>query len=154
MYAQLVHSQLDAVLTFLSSVPGPTGNSALHFVMSEWVSKQHLFYGSYETKVSLMALGKLLQYGVNNNDDRLNEITVRGDEVFSEGGPRTRSSRATRPVQYTSVPLLAKISKLLLLEMGTQLEMAEESEEEEEESDDELSQDGDSGLNTSGGIFS
>lgn len=154
VYAQLVHSQLDAVLTFLSNVPGPTGNSALHFVMSEWVSKQHLFYGSYETKVSLMALGKLLQYGVNNNDDRLNEITVRGDEVFSEGGPRTRSSRATRPVQYTSVPLLAKISKLLLLEMGTQLEMAEESEEEEEESDDELSQDGDSGLNTSGGIFS
>ena len=61
-----------------------------------------------------MALAKLLQYGVNNNDDRLNEITVKGDEVFSEGGPRTRSTRASRPIQFTTVPLLAKLSKILL----------------------------------------
>ena len=51
VYAQLFHSQLDAVLQFLSNVPGPTGNSALHFVMTEWVSKHSNFYGSYETKV-------------------------------------------------------------------------------------------------------
>merc|ERR1712142_1114992 len=123
VYAQLIHSQMDAVLMFLSSVPGPTGNSALHFVMSEWVSKQHMFYGSYESKVSLMALAKLLQYGVNNNDDRLNEITVKGDEVFSDlSGPRTRSTRAARPAQFTTVPLLAKLSKILLLEVGNLLE--------------------------------
>ena len=51
VYAQLIHSRLDGVLTFLSSVPGPTGNSALHFVMNERVTRQHLFYGAYETKV-------------------------------------------------------------------------------------------------------
>ena len=55
-----------------------------------------------------MALAKLLQYGVNNNDDRINEITVKGDEVFSEGGPRTRSTRSSRPTQFSTVPLLAK----------------------------------------------
>jgi len=138
VYAQLIHTQLDAVLGFLSGVPGPTGsNSALHFVMNVWVSKQQSFYGSYETKVSLTALAKLLQYGVNNNDDRLNNISVKGDEVFTEGaGPRTRSTRASRPIQYTSVPLLAKLSKLLLLEMATQLEMDEESEDEEDSEDD------------------
>ena len=53
VYAQLFHSQLEAVLQFLSNVPGPTGNSALHFVMTEWVSKHSNFYGSYETKVSI-----------------------------------------------------------------------------------------------------
>jgi len=151
VYAQLIHSQLDAVLNFLYSVPGPTGNSALHFVMSEWVSKQHLFYGSYESKVSLIALAKLLQYGVTNNDDRLNEITVKGDEVFSEGGPRTRSTRASRPTQFTNVPLLAKLSKILLVEMGTQLEMAECSEDEQDSDEDFDSQEEEDGLNTSGG---
>jgi hypothetical protein len=71
-------------------------------------------------KVSLTALAKLLQYGVNNNDDRLNEITVRGEEIFAEnggGGMRTRSSRAARPEQWTSVPLLAKIFKGLCHEI-------------------------------------
>jgi hypothetical protein len=156
VYAQLIHSELEAVLGFLSGVPGPTGQSALHFVMSEWVSRQHLFYGAYESKVSLMALAKLLQYGVNNNDDRLNEITVRGDEVFSEngGGPRTRSARAAKPDQWTSVPLLAKIFKLLLVEMNNLLELHEESEDEDDEEDgewDDDSQESDSAHNLSAG---
>ena len=50
VYAQLIHSQLAAVLNFLSSVPGPTGESALHFVLTEWLSRQHVFYGAYENK--------------------------------------------------------------------------------------------------------
>ena len=51
VYAQLIHSQLAAVLNFLCSVPGPTGESALHFVLTEWLSRQHVFYGAYENKV-------------------------------------------------------------------------------------------------------
>ena len=39
VYAQLVHTQLPAVLNFLCSVPGPSGELALHFVMTEWVSR-------------------------------------------------------------------------------------------------------------------
>ncbi len=53
VYAQLMHSSLEAVLGFLSSVPGPTGQSALHFVMSEWVARQPLFYGAYESKAGI-----------------------------------------------------------------------------------------------------
>lgn len=51
VFAHLIHTQMEAVLDFLSSVPGPTGKSALHFVLGEWCSKQHLFYGSYDRKV-------------------------------------------------------------------------------------------------------
>jgi len=51
VYAHLIHTQLDAVLNFLSTVPGPTGQSALQFVLTEWCSRQHLFYGAYEGKV-------------------------------------------------------------------------------------------------------
>ena len=121
VYAQLVHSQMEAVLMFLSNVPGPIGNSALHFVMSEWVSKQPNFYGSYESKVSIAALAKLLQHGVNSNDSRLTEITVKDDQVFSEGRS-TRSSRQNKPEQWTEVPLLAKLLKLLINEIQNVME--------------------------------
>ena len=53
VFAQLIQTQLVAVLNFLSSVPGPKGESGLHFVMTEWVSRQQMFYGSYENKVCL-----------------------------------------------------------------------------------------------------
>ena len=34
-------------------------------------------------KVSITAVAKLLQHGVNTNDSRLTEITVRGDQVLN-----------------------------------------------------------------------
>jgi len=151
VYAQLVHSQMDAVLQFLSNVPGPTGNSALHFVMSEWVAKQPNFYGSYESKVSITALAKLLQHGVNSNDTRLTEITVRGDQVFSEGRS-TRSSRQNKPEQWTEVPLLAKLLKLLINEIQNVLEEAADLDDESDDDDEweGSSQDSDTGdLNSS-----
>lgn len=51
VYAHLIHAQMEAVLDFLSSVPGPKGQSALHFVLHQWCSRQHVFSGAYETKV-------------------------------------------------------------------------------------------------------
>lgn len=51
VFAHLVHSQLEPLLEFLCSLPGPTGKPALEFVMAEWMSRQHLFYGQYEGKV-------------------------------------------------------------------------------------------------------
>jgi len=150
VYAQLIHSQMEAVLMFLSNVPGPTGNSALHFVMSEWVAKQPNFFGSYESKVSTTALAKLLQHGVNNNDSRLTEITVKGDQIFSEGRS-TRSNRQNKPEQWTEVPLLAKLLKLLINEIQNVLEENADIGESDDEDDDEEwegeSQDSDSSLN-------
>jgi len=134
VYAQLFHSQMEAVLQFLSNVPGPTGNSALHFVMTQWVAKHPDFYGSYESKVSTAALAKLLQYGVNSNDSRLGEIRVRGDEVFTEGRA-TRSSR-NKPNQWTEVPLLAKLLKLLINEIQGVLEEAECDDDSDEDDDE------------------
>lgn len=47
VFAHLVHTQLEPLLEFLCSLPGPTGKPALEFVMAEWTSRQHLFYGQY-----------------------------------------------------------------------------------------------------------
>ncbi|XP_069694516.1 importin-9 [Periplaneta americana] len=139
VYAHLIHTQLDAVLNFLSTVPGPTGQSALQFVLTEWCSRQHLFYGAYEGKVSTVALCKLLEHGIASNDNRLNDITVKGDEVFVSEGIRTRSQTQNQSPQWTNIPLLVKIYKLLVNELSNQMEanMARNEEEETDEDSDE-----------------
>uniref|UniRef100_A0A8B9LB54 Importin 9 n=1 Tax=Astyanax mexicanus TaxID=7994 RepID=A0A8B9LB54_ASTMX len=123
VFAHLVHSQLDPLLEFLSSLPGPTGKPALEFVMTEWMSRQHLFYGQYEGKVSAIALCKLLQHGLNANDKRLQDIVVKGEEIFNaEEGIRTRSKSAKNPERWTNIPLLVKIFKLIVNELSSVVE--------------------------------
>uniref|UniRef100_A0A3Q0SFE1 Importin 9 n=1 Tax=Amphilophus citrinellus TaxID=61819 RepID=A0A3Q0SFE1_AMPCI len=95
VFAHLVHSQLEPLLEFLCSLPGPTGKPALEFVMTEWMSRQHLFYGQYEGKVSTVALCKLLQHSLNTDDKRLQDIVVKGEEIYGpDDGIRTRSKSA------------------------------------------------------------
>uniref|UniRef100_T1IP27 Importin N-terminal domain-containing protein n=1 Tax=Strigamia maritima TaxID=126957 RepID=T1IP27_STRMM len=134
VFAHLIHSKMEAVMVFLSGIPGPTGKSALEFVLTEWTSKQHLFYGSYERKVSSSALCKLLEHGVTTNDPRLGDIRVKGDPVMMKSDPE----------EWTVIPLLVKIYKLVINELATVMEndvMFAKSEVEsndlEEESDDE-----------------
>uniref|UniRef100_A0A8C6PT57 Importin 9 n=2 Tax=Nothobranchius furzeri TaxID=105023 RepID=A0A8C6PT57_NOTFU len=123
VFAHLVHSQLEPLLEFLCSLPGPTGKPALEFVMTEWMSRQHLFYGQYEGKVSTVALCKLLQHSINADDKRLQDIMVKGDEIYSaEDGIRTRSKSAKNPERWTNIPLLVKIYKLIINELSTVME--------------------------------
>lgn len=53
VFAQLIHTRMDPVLTFLSNLPGPTGKPVLEFLMSEWVNRQVSFVGAYGVKVRL-----------------------------------------------------------------------------------------------------
>lgn len=123
VFAHLVHSQLEPLLEFLCSLPGPTGKPALEFVMTEWMSRQHLFYGQYEGKVSTVALCKLLQHGLNTDDKRLQDIIVKGEEIYApDEGIRTRSKSAKNPERWTNIPLLVKIFKLIINELATVVE--------------------------------
>ncbi|CAL1608809.1 unnamed protein product [Knipowitschia caucasica] len=123
VFAHLVHSQLEPLLEFLCSLPGPTGKPALEFVMTEWMSRQHLFYGQYEGKVSTVALCKLLQHGLNADDKRLQDIVVKGEEIYAPcEGIRTRSKSAKNPERWTNIPLLVKIFKLIINELATVVE--------------------------------
>jgi len=123
VFAHLLHSQMEAVLDFLSGVPGPTGKPALEFVLTEWCSKQHLFYGAYEGKISTVALSKLLLHAVQSNDPRLQNIEVKGDLIHSNSDViRTRSRAVKTPDEWTNVPVLIKIYKLLINELSNQIE--------------------------------
>lgn len=139
VYAQLIHTKLTAVLNFLSSVPGPAGETALNFVMTEWVSRQHLFFGCYETKVSTIALAKILQHGVYANDSRLHGIIVKGDMIMnpSTSNIRTRAQKKSSPDEWTKIDLLSKIFKLLVNEVGNALnDVYGESDTDDEDEED------------------
>uniref|UniRef100_A0A4W5P135 Importin 9 n=1 Tax=Hucho hucho TaxID=62062 RepID=A0A4W5P135_9TELE len=139
VFAHLVHSQLEPLLEFLCSLPGPTGKPALEFVMAEWMSRQHLFYGQYEGKVSTVALCKLLQHGLNTNDKRLQDIVVKGEELFvPDEGIHTRSKSAKNPEKWTNVPLLVKVFKLIVNELSSYYESNWEEEEDDDEEDEGL----------------
>ncbi|KAG7261839.1 hypothetical protein CRUP_022882 [Coryphaenoides rupestris] len=130
--------QLDPLLEFLCSLPGPTGKPALEFVMTEWMSRQHLFYGQYEGKVSTVALCKLLQHGLNTNDKRLQDIVVKGEEIFNpEEGIRTRSKSAKNPERWTNIPLLVKVFKLIINELSSVEQDGEEAADDEDDEEDE-----------------
>ncbi|XP_063952084.1 importin-9-like [Lytechinus pictus] len=123
VFAHLMHTRLHDVLEFLFTVPGPTGKPALHYVLTDWVARQNMFYGAYDSKISIMALAKLLDHAINTNDSRLHGIMVRGDQVFTPGeGIRTRSKAAQMPEQWTSIPIHVKIYKLLINELSNAME--------------------------------
>lgn len=139
VFAQLMSSNMPAVLDFLTNVPGPTGKPALEFVLTEWCSRQHLFYGNYERKVCTVALCKLLLHAIQANDTRLQEIMIQGEEVEQPtSGIRTRSKTANQPVQWTTIPVLVKIYKLLMNELSNQIEanMCKAGKEDEDEEED------------------
>lgn len=142
VFAHLMHSHMQAVIDFLSSVPGPSGKSALQFVLTEWTAKQHLFIGDYERKVSSIALSKLIEFSVSRDDERLQGIVVQGEEISNkQQGVKTRAK--SEPDGWTEIPVLVKMYKLLINELSNQLELArvqsyndEEDDEEDEEDED------------------
>ncbi|XP_065091003.1 importin-9 [Ochlerotatus camptorhynchus] len=125
IFAHLILVQMDPVLTFLSTVPGPTGEPAMTFVFANWLSRQHMFYGSYERKVSTMALCKLFEYGVTTKDERLNSVMIKEPVVNPNQGRRTRLAAAKSQQEWVDVPILLKIFKLLVNELSNLKEAKE-----------------------------
>lgn len=82
---------------------------------------------------STVALCKLLEHGIASNDIRLNDITVKGEELFMTDGIRTRSQTQNQPPQWTHIPLLVKIYKLLVNELSIKIELNMARDEDEEE---------------------
>ncbi|EDW96917.1 importin-9 [Drosophila yakuba] len=116
IFAHLFLTQMDAVLNFLSTVPGPNGEPAMQFVLTNWLSRQNSFFGNYERKVTTMALCKLFEYGVATQDNRLTTITFK--ELVDDPTDtrrRTRSVAATTQ-KWVTIPALVKIFKVLISE--------------------------------------
>ncbi|XP_037952610.1 importin-9 [Teleopsis dalmanni] len=121
IFAHLFLTQMDAVLNFLSTVPGPTGEPAMQFVFNNWLSRQASFFGAYERKVTTMAMCKLFEYGLTTQDNRLTSITIKErihvDNLNTTPRVKTRSQAASSQ-QWVTIPALVKMFKLLINELA------------------------------------
>lgn len=67
-----------------------------------------MFYGTYERKVSTMALCKLFEHGVTTNDSRLVSVKIRDvvETAPAQNGnrPRTRQHSNNVQQQWVDVP--------------------------------------------------
>lgn len=147
-FAHLILIQMDAVLNFLSTVPGPTGQPAMNFVFSHWLTRQHLFYGTYERRVSTMALCKLFEYGVTTKDPRLISVTIKEavEAPLANQKIRTRS-QGQQMTQWIDIPILVKIFKLLINELSNLREVREARNGVDEDDDDQEDDDEENGVN-------
>lgn len=119
IFAHLFLIQIDAVMNFLSSIPGPSGESAMNFVFSNWLTRQHLFYGTYERKVSVMALCKIFEYGINTQDQRIVNVMITDFAEITNVSNKVRTrSQAANIQQIITVPIMVKIFKLLINELS------------------------------------
>ncbi|XP_066919668.1 importin-9-like isoform X2 [Clytia hemisphaerica] len=135
VFIQLIRYQIEATLEFLSTVPGPTGKSALDYVLTEWCSKQDSFFGNYETKVSYDALCKLLLHAVTTGDSRFEEIVVPDQQMNDTQEIMTRSKAKQAKTQTTFIPVGIKLFKLVVNEMMLQMEQVENDADDSEDED-------------------
>uniref|UniRef100_A0A1B0GL39 Importin 9 n=1 Tax=Lutzomyia longipalpis TaxID=7200 RepID=A0A1B0GL39_LUTLO len=154
-FAHLFLTQMEAVLNFLSTVPGPTGEPAMAFVFGNWLNRHADFYGSYERKVSIMALCKIFEYGVTAKDIRITSVSIKEQvkQPMSASKPRTRSQTVT---EWVAIPILVKIFKLIIGELVylQEYEIAgEESDQATEDDEEEPSQPQDTSVYASGRLF-
>ncbi|XP_059621898.1 importin-9 [Phlebotomus argentipes] len=134
-FAHLFLTQMEAVLNFLSTVPGPTGEPAMAFVFGNWLNRHADFYGTYERKVSIMALCKIFEYGVTSKDIRITSVTIKEHvKHHITSKPRTRSQTVD---QWLSIPILVKIFKLIIGELVYLQEYEVAGEESDDATDDE-----------------
>ncbi|KAJ7325728.1 Importin 9 [Desmophyllum pertusum] len=113
-FLHLMNSQLQMTLEFLSSVPDPTGKSALEYVVRIWCARQPEFFGVYDSKVS-----SSLTLAIKDSQVLL--LKARGFFNHDEG-----------PEQWTMIPVPVKLFKLIINELGTLLESATAGDEHED----------------------
>lgn len=142
IFAHLFLTQMDAVLHFLSTVPGPTGEPAMQFVISNWLSKQNMFFGNYERKVTTMALCKLFEYGVTTQDNRITSINVKEMITTDISNKNTVKTRSQTSQQWVTIPALVKIFKLLIIELNYLKDLEKSESDSWTEDEESVNQDG------------
>jgi len=98
--------------------------------------------------LSIIALTGLLEYSMTNNDTRFQTLIVPGDQIiYHQSGQtishRTRSKTSKQPEQWTRVPLVVKLFKILVLELQNQINTRKELEEDANFNDDDEDDDDD-----------
>ncbi|PWN19599.1 ARM repeat-containing protein [Microstroma glucosiphilum] len=124
-FAFLMKDQCQVVVQLLKginvAVEDEEGNSqgqatGLAVLGKKWMDNAETLQGYWAQKTSTIALAKLLE----TSDESLATISVKGDLIPDTSNTiRTRSRAKLNPHRYTSIPLSAKILKILIAEYDT-----------------------------------
>ncbi|ORX76197.1 ARM repeat-containing protein [Anaeromyces robustus] len=139
VFAQLIQSQMETVISFLSSL-NINNKSGLEIILGAWCEHYDSFQGIYKTKLCTIALSKLFTSG----DQNLQYVMVQGDLIMDENkGIMTRS----RTKQYNQLPFYVKAIKLLANEYQRSLQEEDSYvdgyDEEEDTWEDSVAEEGD-----------
>ena len=143
VFVHLFYSNTQGAVEYLSNISLDDSHgykNALEYVVCTLCEIHPGFLSKYDKKASLITMFKILEFGLSTNNQILNNITTKGDEIHLKS-IRTRSATKKVPMQYTTVPLYIKLYKFLLQEIQNLLE--DEDLEEDyvtDESDDDYSE--------------
>ncbi|BGP14490.1 hypothetical protein JCM10213v2_002439 [Rhodosporidiobolus nylandii] len=124
-FAYLISQQLDTVLSLLEGLTVPSGpdsapRAALEVLLSNWCDNSPDFQGSWNQKVSSVALSQL--YAAAPARATLQQVQVKGDLLLTSENANTimtRSRARANPDQFPPIPFPAKALKLLLHDAQT-----------------------------------
>ncbi|KAJ2799293.1 hypothetical protein H4S07_005475, partial [Coemansia furcata] len=120
LYAQLVVRHPSEVVDLLDGMHFGD-RTGLYIVLTTWFKNYLDIQGYYSRKVSAIALTRIFALG----DPRISAIIAQGDIIpnsENKGKIVTRSMSRSHPDQYTQIPAMAKIVKLLLAELELDVE--------------------------------
>jgi len=143
VFIHLFYSNTQGAVDYLSNISlddSQCYKNALEYVVCTLCEVHSSFFTKYEKKASLITMFKILEFGISTDNQALNNIITKGDELHLKN-TRTRSMTRKVPMQYKTVPLYIKIYKLLLQEIQNQLENENLNSDEDyvtDESDDDL----------------
>uniref|UniRef100_A0A1A9WBG3 Importin N-terminal domain-containing protein n=1 Tax=Glossina brevipalpis TaxID=37001 RepID=A0A1A9WBG3_9MUSC len=119
VFAYLFLTQRQDLFNFLAPLSNLTSGSSLKLVFGTWLSVQKSVDGVYERRLTTMALCKLLEYGLAEQDYRFISLKV-ADHDIDKNAPMTPHMAAYlygNDSPYVYIPVLVKIYKLLIKEL-------------------------------------
>ncbi|KAF5285289.1 hypothetical protein FQR65_LT13279 [Abscondita terminalis] len=111
IFAYLFYYHLEAVINYLTLIPGPDGRSALAFVLDRWLLKNYIYGGKYQFNLNVLALTRLIEHTFIHEDERVADIKVKEYAEFEDD----EYSDYHNPGFLNEIPILLKIIKHLLL---------------------------------------
>lgn len=129
VFARLASADTNGLITFL------TNQNALQPLLQLWLEKQVEIFGSYERRVTVAGLCKIVEFAVQGNIHLLNlQLRKKIEDVNS--GRLTRSKK--KEEKFENVSFLRYALEILATEWAGQRERdAQEDEDEYEDDDDE-----------------
>uniref|UniRef100_A0A1I8IPT5 Importin N-terminal domain-containing protein n=1 Tax=Macrostomum lignano TaxID=282301 RepID=A0A1I8IPT5_9PLAT len=131
VFSQLCLHHPDHFVSFLSVTPDSRGRPALEQLLKCWLSRQHLFFGAYQLRVTVMALTALLDYCIKTDNPALQTVMLDGDPVDTG----QRSTRRAGKQEFKQIPAVLMLASSRCADDGVNDDFCEGLDDEDDDPD-------------------